>query len=114
MVSAGTQYGSQERAWTLHSHATPGFSAVAERTPAGPSRANVYLHESGQGKRVLEYVSKGVQVRGIQVTLRQEQIPSYQDVMALCMSEIIEKAKGLIHLLGLVPEGWLASPDKRA
>jgi hypothetical protein len=41
----------------------------------------------------LEYVSNGTQVRGIQVSLKQEQIPSYQGIMALYMAEIIEKGE---------------------
>jgi hypothetical protein len=53
-------------------------------------------------KRVLEYVSKGTQVRGIRVMLKQEQISSYQGIMALYMAERIEKAEGAC--LGAVPD----------
>jgi hypothetical protein len=45
-------------------------------------------------KKVLEYVSNGSQVRGIQITSKQEQIPSDQDIMALYMAEMIERAEG--------------------
>jgi hypothetical protein len=48
-----------------------------------------------QWKKVLKYVANGAQIRGIRITLKQEQIPSYQDIMALYMAEVIEKAEGI-------------------
>jgi hypothetical protein len=50
-----------------------------------------------QWKNVLEYISNGSLIRGTDITLKQEQISSYQDIMALYMVEVIEKAEGL-HL----------------
>jgi hypothetical protein len=47
-----------------------------------------------QWKRVLEYTVEEPQSRRLMISLKQEQIPSYQDIMSLYLDEMIEKAEG--------------------
>jgi hypothetical protein len=73
---------------------------VQPSTPLGPDQVNVIIiiilawkDVPEPWRKILEYISNGSQVHGMLVSLKQEQIPSYQDIMVLYMAEVIEKAE---------------------